>query len=102
MHLSVIADITQRKRAEEALKESETRFRLLADTAPVLIWMSDTNQRRTYFNKPWLAFTGRSIDAELGKGWTERVHAQDLRRCVDPYTQAFVRRDEFRMQYRLR
>jgi PAS domain S-box-containing protein len=99
---SIARDISERKRAEETLKESELRFRLLADTAPVLIWMSGTDKLCTYFNKPWLEFTGRSIDAERGNGWTERVHVDDLRRCMDTYTQAFDRHEEFRMEYRLR
>ncbi|MGB2662404.1 MAG: PAS domain-containing sensor histidine kinase [Candidatus Acidiferrum sp.] len=82
--------------------ESEERFSLLANAAPALIWMSDTDKLCTYVNKSWLKFTGRSIDSELGSGWTEVVHPEDLRRREDTYTQAFDCREEFRMEYRLR
>ena len=96
------AIVEEREDAAESLRESEARFRLLADTAPVLIWMSDTNKLCTYFNKSWLDFTGRSIDRELGNGWAEGVHADDVQRCLEAYTQAFDRRDNFRIEYRLR
>ena len=100
--VSVIADISDRKRAEEAIKESELRFRLLADSTPALIWMSGPDMLFTYFNKPWLDFTGRSAESELGNGWTEGVQIEDLPRCMDTYVRAFDRREEFRMEYRLR
>jgi PAS domain S-box-containing protein len=95
-------DITARKRSEHALRESQQRFRLMADAAPVLIWMSGTDKLCTWFNKSWLDFVGRPIEQELGNGWADNVHADDYDRCLTTYVTAFDAREPFRMEYRLR
>ncbi len=99
---SVIRDITERRRAGEAIVESEERFRLLANTAPVLIWMSGPDKLCDYFNQPWLEFTGRRMEEERGNGWVTGVHAEDRQRCLDTYVANFDRRKKFEMEYRLR
>src|SRR5262249_10025837 len=97
----IMQDVTERRRAEEAIRESEKRFRLLANTAPVMIWMSGTDKQVTYFNQLWLDFTGRS-EAELGAGFAGVVHPEDEQKCNEIYNRAFDQRQPFRKECRLR
>ena len=93
---------TRGKRIERALRESEERFRLMADTAPVLVWRSDTANLCDFVNRPWLEFTGRTMEQELGSGWSEGIWPEDLDRCLSTCFSAFEARQPFQMEYRLR
>ena len=95
-------DLTERYRTEMVTRETEGRFRVVADAAPVMIWMSGPDKRCTYFSKPWLDFTGRSLEEELGDGWADGVHEADQSRCLECYLTAFDRRESFHAEYRLR
>jgi PAS domain S-box-containing protein len=83
-------------------RESEGLFRLVADRLPLLVWIADSDKRFTYFNKPWLDFTGRSLESEIDDGWADGVHPADLQQCLDTFAGAFERREPFIMEYRLR
>jgi PAS domain S-box-containing protein len=95
-------DVSEQKRAEATLRESEERFRNMADTAPVLIWVSGPDKRPTFFNKPWLEFTGRTMNQEMGDDWAAGTHPDDRDRCFATYSSSFDARRSFRMEYRLR
>ena len=98
-----IEDITEIKgRAAAQLRESDERFTNLADAAPVMIWVSGLDKRCTFFNKYWLEFTGRSLQQELGHGWTDSVHPEDLDHCLNIYSSSFDAHRSFQMEYRLR
>jgi PAS domain S-box-containing protein len=84
------------------LRESEQRFRIMADTAPVMIWTSGPDKLFDFFNTRWLEFTGRSMEQELGNGWTEGVHPDELKRTLEVYTASFDSRRWFQMEFRLR
>ncbi|MBD2034630.1 PAS domain S-box protein [Leptolyngbya sp. FACHB-321] len=95
-------NITDRKQAEAELRESEARFRQMADSAPVLIWMSGTDTLCYYFNQPWLNFTGRMIEQERGNGWADGVHPDDFQHCLAVYVTSFEARQPFQIEYRLK
>ncbi|MEM7761195.1 MAG: PAS domain S-box protein, partial [Cyanobacteria bacterium P01_A01_bin.40] len=100
--IAVVEDITKRKRAELALLESETYFINLLNDCPFLVWTSGTDGLCSFFNTAWLDYTGRALTQELGNGWAEGVHPEDLEFCLDIYQTAFTRRERFQMEYRLR
>ena len=100
MVLAALAE--EHKQDELVLRESEKRFRLLADSSPSLIWMSGTDKHCTFFNQGWLNFTGRSMEQELGDGWLSGVHPNDHDHCLRLYSASFDSRVDFELEYRLR
>ncbi len=99
---AVIQDVTVRSRAEDDLRERERMARTLADAAPMLIWMADTTGAFVYVNQRWLEFTGRTLDIEIGNGWMDGVHPEDLERCRAAFASALARRQPFELELRLR
>lgn len=95
-------DITAQREAESAARRSRDRFEHIANAAPVMIWMSGPRLGGTWFNASWLEFTGRPLEAELGRGWAEGVHPDDLDQLLATYAQGFEHRQTLRIEYRLR
>jgi PAS domain S-box-containing protein len=97
----IFTNALARKRADVVIRESEERFRLMAETTPVMVWMSGPDKLCTYVNNHWIGFTGRPLERQLGDGWSEGVHPDDFQRCLHTYREAFDARQGFRMEYRL-
>jgi PAS domain S-box-containing protein len=88
--------------AQNLLLDSEERFRLITNTAPVMIWMTGADGQCTYVNQRWLDFTGRPLDSELGRGWAEGIQPEDRKRVAEITAEAFYRREAFEVEYRMR
>jgi diguanylate cyclase (GGDEF)-like protein/PAS domain S-box-containing protein len=97
-----LRNITERKQSEATLVQARDYYLALFEEFPALIWRSGTDTKCDYFNRTWLAFTGRSMEQEMGNGWAEGVHSEDFDRCLTIYLEAFAARQAFQMEYRLR
>jgi PAS domain S-box-containing protein len=100
--VAAITDMSERRRMEEALRESESRFRTMTNSAPMLVWMSGTDKLSAYFNQTWLDFTGRTMEQEIANGWMEGIHEDDLERCLQVFSDTYDAREGFEIEYRLR
>jgi PAS domain S-box-containing protein len=100
--VAAIENITSLRQFHARLEESEARFKAVANSAPVLIWVAGRDKYCTWFNQRWLDFTGRSMDQEIGNGWAEGVHPEDFPHYLALYVSHFAQRSPFSMIYRLR
>ena len=91
----------QQRKLEAKVTETETHFRSLLDTTPVMVWMSGVDGRCSFFNKTWLEFTGLSVEEHSQQDWVARVHPEDRERCVAAYLFALKSRDNFTLEYRV-
>jgi PAS domain S-box-containing protein len=100
--VQVFAQALARKRAEAALQATEQRFRTLADQAPVMIWTSGPDKRCTWVNRRWCDFTGRPLEEQLGSGWAQHIHPDDLATMIGALSRAVDARATFAMHYRVK
>ncbi|QHT68906.1 PAS domain-containing protein [Rhodocytophaga rosea] len=95
-------DIHEQKIIEQQLMESEQYFHMMADKAPVMIWITRPDGYCTYLNKPWFDYTGQTEDEATGLGWTLATHPEDAEKASNVFMEANENRTEFRLSYRLR
>ena len=97
----VLRDVTASVQAARGTQEVESRSRVTTDSAPVLVWMARADMTRDWFNKSWLRFRGHTLGDELGEGWMQGVHPEDLERCLGIYRSSFAEHEPYSMDYRL-
>lgn len=97
-----VRDITEEKARDAALRESEERFRNMADHAPVMMWVTEPNGRCSYLNRSWYDFTGQTREEAEGFGWLDATHPDDREDAEHAFLEANRRRESFRVEYRLR
>lgn len=100
--LLAIEDVTEFKRAQQIIADRDAWLRNMADNAPVMIWVAGVDRRANFFNKTWLEYTGRKLEQEIGDGWMENVHTEDLSPFQLLFNGSFAERKSFRFEYRLR
>jgi PAS domain S-box-containing protein len=100
--MGVVNEITSQVMLRKEIEESEERFKMVADTAPVMVWMTSTEGKCTFLNKPWSDFTGIDFESGLGDGWTDCVHPEDRQLASDTFREAIKNKSEYTLQFRLR
>jgi len=104
-----VVEVRNRRRYEDLsreiqskAREAEKRFEMAVDKSPAMIWMSERDSRCTFVNRGWLAFRGRSLDEELGHGWSEGIYPDDKEHCQSVLSSSYADRRSFQMEYRIR
>ena len=100
--LGTTVDITDQKAAFDVLQQSEERFKVIANNAPVMIWMSGNEKYAGFYNTSWLHFTGRTAEHENSGDWHEAVHPDDLAQYIRVYEEAFSNQEAFHREYRMK
>lgn len=100
--MNAIPDRDPCKPVDEILRQSQEYFHIVADSSPIMVWITGPDSRATFVNKAWLSFTGRTPEQELGDGWLEGIHPDDAEQCWNTYQAAFTARQDYTAEYRLR
>ncbi len=100
--VGTVQDITERNRAEEALRESEVQFRTIAEAMPQIIWVTRPDGWHTHFNQRWMDYTGLTLEESLGHGWNPPFHPEDRPRAAKRWQQAIESGEPYETEYRLR